>query len=67
MKIDHSSYYRIRVTNKGNGGSSYIGSFKTEEEAQKRIKFLPAHQRNDNFYSVNVEHMEDMLSYSFSD
>ena len=67
MKIDHSSYYRIRVTSKGSNGSSYIGSFKTEEEAQKRIKFLPAHQRNDNFCSVNIEHMEDMLSYSFSD
>ena len=67
MKIDHSSYYRIRVTSKGSNGSSYIGSFKTEEEAQKRIKFLPEHQQKDGLYSVRVEHMEGMLSYSFSD
>jgi hypothetical protein len=67
MKLDLSSYYRIRITNKGNGGSSYVGSFKTREEAQRRMEFLPAYQRNDNFYSVNVEHMEDMLSYRFSD
>ena len=67
MKLDLSSYYRIRITNKGNGGSSYVGSFKTREEAQRRMEFLPAYQRNDNFYSVRVEHMEGMLSYSFSD
>ena len=67
MKIDRSSYYRIRVTSKGSNGSSYIGSFKTKEEAQKRIIFLPEYQLKDGLYSVRVEHMEGMLSYSFSD
>ena len=38
MKIDRSSYYRIRVTSKGSNGSSYIGSFKTKEEAETYIK-----------------------------
>tara|TARA_R100001377_G_scaffold72749_2_gene48620 strand:- start:326 stop:529 length:204 start_codon:yes stop_codon:yes gene_type:complete len=67
MRLEPSSYYRIRITNKGNGGSSYIGSFKTKEEAQKKIEHVPAFQRNDNFYSLHIEQMEDMIRYEFSD
>ena len=38
MILTTKGYYRIRLKTKGQSGSSYIGSYKTREEAEARIR-----------------------------
>ena len=67
MILSTTGYYRIRIKRRGDHGSSFIGSYRTREEAEKRLKFFSAPLKNKNFYSINIEEMEDTLSYKFND
>ena len=64
MILTTKGYYRIRIKRRGDHGSSFIGSYRTREEAEKRLEGLTAPL---NFYSVNIEEMSDGLRYEFND
>lgn len=67
MMISSKGYYRIRIKRRGDHGSSFIGSYRTREEAEKRLECFSAPLKNKNFYSINIEEMNDTLRYEFSD
>tara|TARA_Y100000592_G_C5363376_1_gene264766 strand:+ start:438 stop:662 length:225 start_codon:yes stop_codon:yes gene_type:complete len=67
MILSTKGYYRIRIKRRGDHGSSFIGSYRTREEAEKRLEFFSAPLKNKNFYSINIEEMSDTLSYEFND
>tara|TARA_R100000315_G_C5218770_1_gene131163 strand:- start:789 stop:1013 length:225 start_codon:yes stop_codon:yes gene_type:complete len=67
MILTTNGYYRIRIKRRGDHGSSFIGSYRTREEAEKRLEGLTAPLKNKNFYSVNIEEMSDGLRYEFND
>ena len=55
MILTTKGYYRIRIKRRGDHGSSFIGSYRTREEAEKRVEGLTAPLKNRNFYSINIE------------
>ena len=67
MILTTNGYYRIRLKTKGQSGSSYIGSYKTREEAEARIRSLSSYLRNQNFYSVEIEEMNNALRFECHD
>ena len=42
MILSTKGYYRIRIKRRGDHGSSFIGSYQTREEAEKRLEFFSA-------------------------
>ena len=66
MILSTKGYYRIRIKKRGDHGSSFIGSYRTREEAEKRLEVFSAPLKNKNFYSINIEQMEDTLRYEFN-